>query len=196
MSLAEVPVLSRWQQITGQLNSAHNIITTLILKSYTNYIDTLSVNKSKISCLLSLEQYGRNSIGLLFLSMVFFFSSCAVLRRLRAEVKLGDGRTESCPAEKDLGILMGKKLDMSQQYDLAAHIFPLYSVLVRPQLKVCVQLWSPVTKKVWTCWSSSEKDHENGQRAGAPLLWQKPERVAVVQLGKGSMEAFFWPFNI
>lgn len=67
-------------------------------------------------------------------------------RRLCAEVELGDGRTESCPAEKDLGILMGEKLDMSQQYDLAARIFHLDSALVR--LKVCVLLWIFGTKEV------------------------------------------------
>ncbi|XP_041275670.1 uncharacterized protein LOC121344035 [Onychostruthus taczanowskii] len=46
------------------------------------------------------------------------FTSCTVLRRLGVEVELGDGWTESCPAEKDLRILMSEKLDTSQQYDL------------------------------------------------------------------------------
>ncbi|GAB0179987.1 mitochondrial enolase superfamily member 1 [Grus japonensis] len=152
-------------------------------------VDTLEGRATLWEDLDRLEEWANKNL------MKFNKDKCKVLHLGKhnpgVQHRLGFIWLGNSSVERDLGVLVDSKLNMSEQCAAAAKkanrmlgcinkgiasrdkevIIPLYSVLVRPYLEYCVQFWSPLYKKRCVqAGEGPEEGHQGDQRTGKPAI--------------------------
>ncbi|GAB0182778.1 mitochondrial enolase superfamily member 1 [Grus japonensis] len=149
----------------SQLKPGHTLMKFVDDTKLSGEVDTLEAKGTLQEDQDRLEEWANKNL------MRFNKDKCKVLHLGKhnpgVQHRLGSTRLESSSVERDLGVLVDSKFNMSEQCAAAAKkanrmmgcinkgitsrdkevIIPLYSVLVRPHLKYCVQFLSPLYKK-------------------------------------------------
>ncbi|GAB0206447.1 mitochondrial enolase superfamily member 1 [Grus japonensis] len=148
--------MSKWRTVTSGVPQG-SVLGPALFNIFVGNMD------SKIECTLSKFAEDTKLCGV----VNTLEGRDAVQRDLDRLERLGKEWIESSPKEKDLGVLIDEKLNMSRQCALAAQkancvlgcikrgvtsrsrevIPPLYSALVRPHLEYCIQLWGPQCRR-------------------------------------------------